>query len=273
MTLTSTGKGARARDSLTPNSPFRFRCHPGLGCFTTCCRDVNIFLTPYDILRIKRRLNISSEQFLSQYTVTLIPKTSGFPLVVLKMRQDKQKTCPFVGRSGCSIYEDRPWSCRMYPLDRGEQDGQFHRIADPSVCLGLKEKETRKVRDYFHDQGIDPYEEMEVALRKLTSDPRLSREMIENQEIQEMLRMALYDLDRFRRFVFESRFLDIFQVDEETVERIREDDFELMKLAHRWLEFGLISGDAFKIREDILTKAKRERDRGRAADDSPGDER
>jgi len=46
-----------------------------------------------------------------------------------------------------------------------------------------------------------------------------------------------------------------------------------MKLAHRWLEFGHISGDAFKIREDILKKAKREKDRGRAADDFPGDER
>ena len=33
---------------LTEGSRLRFDCHPGLACFTRCCRDVNIFLSPYD---------------------------------------------------------------------------------------------------------------------------------------------------------------------------------------------------------------------------------
>jgi hypothetical protein len=108
------------------------------------------------------------------------------------------------------------------------------------------------VRKYLKEQGLEPYEEMEVALRKLTAHPRLSEERIENPKVQEMCRMALYDLDRFRRFVLESRFLDIFHVEGDTIERIKMDDVELMKLALRWLEFGLISGGTLKIREDIL---------------------
>ncbi len=64
--------------------------------------------------------------------------------------------------------------------------------------------------------------------------------------------MALYDLDRFRRFVLESRFLQVFYVEKEIAQKITVDDLELMKLAHRWLEFGLVSGETLKIREDVV---------------------
>ena len=40
------------------DSTFRFSCHPGVACFNRCCADVNIFLTPYDVLRMKNRLGI-----------------------------------------------------------------------------------------------------------------------------------------------------------------------------------------------------------------------
>jgi Fe-S-cluster containining protein len=237
--------------SLTAESTFSFSCHKDLPCFTRCCRDINIFLTPYDILRIKKRLAIPSEEFLGRYTLSLIAERSGFPLVILKMSEDQEKRCPFVGLTGCSIYEDRPWSCRMYPVDRGEREGEFHLIVDPSMCLGMKEKRQWTVREYLYEQGLDPYNEMEKPFRKITSHPRFSQEKIQNPKIQEMCRMALYDLNRFRRFVLESRFLEVFYVEEEVVERLKEDDLELMKLAYGWLEFGLISGEALKIREDL----------------------
>jgi hypothetical protein len=95
-------------------------------------------------------------------------------------------------------------------------------------------------------------------LSKITSDPRLSMEKIQNPKVQDMCRMALYDLDRFRRFVLESRFLQIFYVEKEVVAKIAKDDLELMKLALRWLEFGLISGESLKIREDIIKGKKEE---------------
>lgn len=238
---------------LTLDGKLQFECRPGLSCFTACCRDVNIFLTPYDILRMKRRLGVSSEAFLERYTLSLVPESTGFPVVVLKMREDSKKTCPFVGPGGCAIYEDRPWSCRMYPLDRAAAEGEEYRlIADSTVCLGMKEGRERTLREYLHAQGIDPYEEMEGPLRKITSDPRLSKEKIQNPKIREMCRMTLYDLDRFKRFVFESRFLEIFHVDKDEAERIKEDDLALLKFAYRWLEFGLVAGETFKIREDLL---------------------
>ena len=34
----------------------KFRCYKGIECFNACCRDIDITLTPYDILRLKQRL-------------------------------------------------------------------------------------------------------------------------------------------------------------------------------------------------------------------------
>ena len=32
--------------------PFTFACHPGVPCFTECCRELDLALTPYDVLRL-----------------------------------------------------------------------------------------------------------------------------------------------------------------------------------------------------------------------------
>jgi Fe-S-cluster containining protein len=237
---------------LDEGTRFRFQCHPGVACFTSCCRDVNIFLSPYDILRMKKGLGISSEEFLERYTLSLIPEASGIPVVLLKMREDPNRSCPFVRPEGCSLYEDRPWPCRMYPLNQKDAGGEFQFVPKAIQCLGMKEDREWTVGEYLRGQGLAPYNDMLKLLERISSHPRLAGENIRNPKVQEMIRMALYDLDRFRRFVLESRFLQIFYVEKEIVQKVATDDLELMKLALRWLEFGLISGETLKIREDIL---------------------
>jgi Fe-S-cluster containining protein len=248
----------RRDGALRRGDSMRFRCHAGLDCFTTCCRDVNIFLSPYDILRMKKRLGISSTEFLQRYTISLIPEVSGFPVILLKMEEETNRACPFITPRGCSIYEDRPWACRMFPLDQVDRPGEYRFITDPSFCLGMKEGEEQTVESYLDGQGLAPYNESERLLGRIASDPRFSKAVIRNPKLQEMCRMALYDLDRFRRFVLKSRFLEIFEMDGERRQKIAKDDMELLKLAHQWLEFGLVAGDTLRMREDLLQGAKRE---------------
>ena len=45
---------------------FRFNCYPGVSCFTNCCQDITIVLTPYDVLRLKNSLGIPSGEFLDK---------------------------------------------------------------------------------------------------------------------------------------------------------------------------------------------------------------
>ena len=60
----------------------------------------------------------------------------------------------------------------------------------------------------------------------------------QQQEISLFI-MASYDLDTFRQFVFESAFLERFDVVKETAESIRLDEEKLLKFGMEWLKFAL----------------------------------
>jgi hypothetical protein len=64
--------------------------------------------------------------------------------------------------------------------------------------------------------------------------------------------MACYDLDRFRRFVFESRFLELFDIEESRVESMRENDLELSDFAMQWLKFSLFKEKSMKIKRSVI---------------------
>ncbi|MDY6974018.1 MAG: YkgJ family cysteine cluster protein, partial [Thermodesulfobacteriota bacterium] len=51
---------ARRQFRMDPQHILQFNCTPGVACFTQCCQDVTIVLTPYDVLRLKNALGISS---------------------------------------------------------------------------------------------------------------------------------------------------------------------------------------------------------------------
>ena len=79
---------------INHDTRFTFRCHPGVSCFNECCAQTTIILSPYDVLRLKRHLQLSSKEFLSRYTEQHLDDFSGLPLVVLNMAGEK-KICPF----------------------------------------------------------------------------------------------------------------------------------------------------------------------------------
>ena len=240
---------------LSLKSKFRFSCHEGLPCFGQCCGDVNIFLTPYDVLRMKRALNLSSGEFLEKYTIPLILEDQKFPVVVLKMRDDERKSCPFVTPEGCMIYEDRPWSCRMYPLGsaspkEGEDDKEFYFIAEEGEhCLGFKEAKEWTVEEWLIDQGVDVYNKksqsyMEITLHRCFQEG----EGLGPEKIQ-MFYMTCYDIDRFRRHIFESTFFNLFDVEKEVIEKIKTDDVELLDFGARWLRFSLFGENTLRIKD------------------------
>ena len=227
--------------------PFKFNCHPGVSCFTQCCQDVTIVLTPYDILSLKKSLDISSDAFLEKYTIIIPKEKRLIPLVILKMN-DEDKRCPFISQGGCTTYSDRPWPCRMYPLDIND-DGTYSLITDSSRCLGLKEDNTWKIIDWMEDQGISPYEEMNEYFSSLTIQLQAQELDIDNPRIQQMTFMALYNLDKFREFVFKSTFLDRLEVEPERIEKIKENDVELLNFAFDWIKFGLFGKKVFWVKE------------------------
>lgn len=242
---------------LTLMDDLRFDCRPGLSCFNTCCRDVNIFLTPNDIMRIKKRLDMTSTEFLQKHTLTIISAKTGLPLVLLKMKEDETKECPFVTPEGCSIYPDRPWSCRMYPLDYDYKEDYYRVIADPAKCRGFEVDKEWVVEDWLASQGVLFPKELDRMFDEVTSRLEFPKDKIENPKIVDMFYLACYDLDRFRRFVFESRFLEVFDIAEGLAEKARTNDEELARLAFLWLKFGMADKNALQLRPGVIKEQEK----------------
>ncbi len=227
---------------------FRFACHPGVVCFTRCCRRIDIMLYPYDIIRLKKRLGISSDQFLDKYASITGEGNAFIPTVMLKMADNEERTCPFLGDGGCSIYDDRPTACRTYPLERavdrsmpasGPKDYYFvHRVEH---CLGHNENKEWTVAEWIKDQEIETFNLMNDLWVEVDTLLRKAPWMMENslEQKRKMAFMTCYNLDMFRRFVFESTFLKRFDIPARLLKRIKTDDVELMEFAFSWLKFFL----------------------------------
>ena len=240
-------KNGKAESRMDPEHPIKFNCYPGVSCFTQCCQDVTIALTPYDVLRMKMGLGITSDRFLDEYTIIIPQKNRLIPLVVLKMR-DEDKRCALVNENGCTIYEYRPWPCRMYPLDMND-DGTFDFIAESSRCKGLEEDREWRIGEWLLDQEVVQYDEMNDLFSEITAPLRVQEPGIENPQISKMVFMALYNLDKFREFVFKSTFLDRFEVEPTKIERIKRDDAELLKFSFDWIKFGIFGQKLFWVKE------------------------
>ncbi|MGD2068260.1 MAG: YkgJ family cysteine cluster protein [Gemmatimonadota bacterium] len=245
---------------LGPDDTFQFSCHPGVSCYTCCCSDVNIFLTPWDVLRLKNRLGISSGEFLDQYALVPIQKDMKTPVVLLRMTDDETRTCPFLAEGGCSVYSDRPWPCRMYPLGLaarkdtpdGWQGERFYFLLKEESCKGFDEPKEQTVSEWMTEQEIEAWDRWGEAYKELALHEFFEHGGVLAPERMEMFFTACYDLDRFRDFVFESTLLDRFEIDEDFVEEMRTDDEALLRFAFLWLRFSVFGEPTMKVKPTVL---------------------
>lgn len=249
----------------TPDSRFRFSCHKGMECYTHCCSDLNIILTPLDIIRMKNRLQLTCDQFLAIYTKPEMLARTKLPVVTLKMLDDDKKSCPFLTPEGCIIYEDRPLSCRYYPLGMAafreqeiEPTGEdFYFMVREAHCLGFETDNEWSVSEWRTDQGVDPYDEinegwMEFMLRKKSFG--FQAEL--GEEGRAMFFMVSSNVDKLRRFIFESSFLEKYDVEEELLEQIRADEVALLKFGFDWLQSAMFGADIVKPKEHVQEEYK-----------------
>jgi Fe-S-cluster containining protein len=213
---------------------------------------------------MKKRLGMTSTEFLEKYALLPVQKDMQTPVVVLKMEGDESKTCPFLGEEGCSIYSDRPWPCRMYPVGMasskdtpdGFQGERFYFLMQEEGCEGFGEDREWTVSQWLEDQGVDEYDEWgegykELALHKFFQDGGIL-----SPEKMHMLYTACYDLDKFREFVFESTLLERFDVDEDFVEEMRGSDESLLRFAFLWLRFSLFGEPTVRMKPEVETAYK-----------------
>ncbi len=219
-------------ERLAESSMFNFACNDSLPCFTQCCRDVNIYLTPYDILRLRKALGeVGSAEFLARYTQNFLAKVTNIPVVQLLM-DSQTLCCPFVTEQGCSVYLDRPWACRMFPLDLAS-GGEYTLIAGKERCKGLFDPAGVSVGQWLEGQGVGPYAEMEKDYLSVVPE-RFKPGSPMNEGLGRVLFLA-YDLDRFAQLLGDPKFRSFYDVDDAMLARVGEDAEELLKLAFRYI--------------------------------------
>ncbi len=216
---------------------------------------MNLFLYPYDVVRLKQNLGISSDAFLERYVDVVLRPSSFFPDVLLRMADNREKTCPFLIDSGCSVYEDRPDTCRTFPVEQGilydadiKKDTPVHFFRPPEFCLGRHDKQEWTISEWTSDQETDLYQEMTIrwaGVKRLFIKDPWGAEGPEGPRAK-MAFMATYNIDRFREFVFQSSFLKRYKVKSTVVKNLKKDDVRLLKFGFEWVKvfvWGMPSRD------------------------------
>ena len=251
---------------LGPDDTFQFRCHKCIACFNKCCENIDIMLAPYDLLRLKKRLKLSSRDFLDNFTHDFQMDGHGMPGLKLATKEGSQ-ACVFLTPEGCGVYADRPSACRYYALgllsmrkkdSPTDEDSYF--VVKEGHCLGHQEPKTQTVRDYRKEQGLEDYDAInrewrQIILKKRSSGPTVGRP---SERSMEMFFLASYDLDGFREFISSSGFTELFEVEATEKQALLADDEALLRFAFRFLKQALFGEMSIPVRADAA-ETRRER--------------
>ncbi len=189
---------------IQEDEEFFFSCHPGVDCFTDCCRQLELALTPYDVLRLKQETGLHSNTFLERYVIQEQEADEPFPHFYLTMVDDGRASCVFVSDQGCTVYQGRPGACRAYPMGRAaiRQEGnsmqQFFVLLKETHCHGFQENEAQTAIKYSLNQGLKRYNELNDRVASLLQHEKIRGGMQLTDKQNEFFVLALYNLDSFR---------------------------------------------------------------------------
>jgi len=227
------------------NTKFSFECHPGVSCFTVCCKNVDLTLYPYDVIRLKRSLGMDSEDFMREHSFIVQGDNPCFPTVKLKLRENADKSCPFLTKEGCSVYNDRPSACRTYPIERAVgreaargHSEEFYFMTDHPYCLGHNEEREFTTKTWIRNQRLLDYNAMNelwVEIDSLFSSNPWRGEGAGGEK-QQIAFMVCYNIDGFRRFVNKNQLIKKFAIAKDFKMRIAREDEELLKFGFEWLK-------------------------------------
>lgn len=225
---------------MADDEAFSFACHPGVSCFTDCCRQLELALTPYDVLRLKRETKLDSSSFLDRYVIQEQEKEDAFPRFYLTMVDDGRASCVFVTETGCGVYQGRPGACRTYPMGRAairQTDNslsEFFVLLREPHCNGFAEQETQTAVKYSSEQGLLDYNSFNDKVAMLLQHDKIRGGMQLTDSQTEHFVLALYDLDRFRKLLDAGKLpeQDHYPAEQERCQ----DDEELLLFGIQWLQ-------------------------------------
>jgi uncharacterized protein len=264
-------------EMLEGDKVIQFQCRKGIDCWNACCSNIDISLTPVDILRLSRRLNISTTEFLMHYTFPYEIEPNGIAGVKFKPIENGS-ACQFMRPEGCDVYSDRPTACRYYPvallsMRRSDEftDRNAFALVKEAHCHGHNEPRQLTIDEYRKEQGLVEYDELgrgwrQLVLKKKSSGPVVGTP---SKRSLQLWFMACYDLDRFRDFIASTAFNEAYDIQWDEMQKILSTDDELMLFAFRFLRQTMFGEESIKMKADAFEKRlTRKKERDAASGDS-----
>lgn len=146
-------------------------CNSCVGKFDCCCNcnkiDMPIIL-PVEAKKIESISRKPIDKFAKKLTNNLYQ--------MRRIDDDENKGCVFFINNACSIYENRPIDCRLFPFDFKEINGEYWLIYynDIEICKALPTDED-EIKSYAHN--IRPLLDMLLPYMSECSDPVFSKRL------------------------------------------------------------------------------------------------
>lgn len=159
-------------------------CNGCVGVFDCCCNcnkiDMPIVL-PSEAKRIESISRKKIDEFANKLTNNLYQ--------MKRADNDEAKGCIFFVNNKCSIYENRPIDCRLFPFDFKEIDGEYWLIYynGIDICRALP-TDINEIKSYAHN--IRPLLDMLLPYMSECSDPVFCRRLESQHNMKNYLQLV-----------------------------------------------------------------------------------
>lgn len=173
---------------------FKFHCTQ---CGKCCTYREDIILSPRDIFKMSKALNMSPPDFYQAYCRSHIGDVSRIPIVRL-ISVGKDARCPLLKNNKCSIHSVKPAVCALFPLGRyvaldakkdisaSMENATVKYLLQPLDCGD--DSETHTVRDWL--AGFDIALEDEFFIKWNTAISQFGDALKKLEKTQDMLSMV-----------------------------------------------------------------------------------
>ena len=194
------------------DEPFMFNCTM---CGKCCRNRDDILLTPKDVFRMAKELNILIGEFIKQYCEVYIGSSSKIAVIRLQS-VGIDRRCPLLKGNRCSVHDVKPGVCAMFPIgrcisleDKSVYDAELtpddikYIFTNPNC--GDKRK-VHTVREWFKDFNMSAEDEFFIKWQQTVAilsqfihdnESKMPQEKIEAiQKFAFMVLYVAYDFDK-----------------------------------------------------------------------------
>ena len=214
---------------------FKFSCNQ---CGKCCTEREDILLSPSDLFKASKKLNMTTKSFHDEYCESYVGGTSK--MVIVRLRPlGSIRRCPMLKDRKCSIHDAKPAVCAMYPIGRGFQLDATRNLSEQithenmnfifnGAHCGSREEQT--VREWFEKFGIPIKDEFFIEWQKTISEVGDIARQAEEKINGDLLLNLMYTI------IFQQLYME-YDINKDFMPQFMKNKTKLLEILHNM--FGL----------------------------------